>query len=74
MFIKLHFELENSFKIFRAEDIISIDPIMCPEGVVRRYELVLANNRDVVAITKEQAHDLSIQLRPMVVIHPSEYE
>jgi hypothetical protein len=74
MFIKLHLQVHDAFKIFRTEDIIAIDPVICHEGIIRRYELVLANHKEVIAITTEQAHDLSLLLRCSVIHHPRQYE
>ncbi len=74
MFIKLHFQTDNAFKIFRVEDIISIDPVFGVECTVVRYCLFLRGNQEVLAITAEQAHDLSLQLNPSEILHPSQYE
>lgn len=74
MFIKLHLYTDNSFKIFRVEDISSIDPVFGVEGTVSRYCLFLRGNQEVLAITTEQAHDLSLHLQCHEIHHPSQYE
>jgi hypothetical protein len=73
MFIKLNLLPDHAFKVFRAEDIITIDPVICSDNAVHRYELILANHQDIIAITTEQAHDLTLQLRAHTIRHPREY-
>jgi hypothetical protein len=63
MFIKLNLGTdENTFKVFRSEDILSIEPSFPPD-----------NENVCFFMTPEQAHDLSRKLNCATIAHPSEY-
>lgn len=72
MFIKLNLGTdENAFKVFRAEDILSIEPSFPPDN----YRLRLTTDLENVCffMTPEQSHDLSLKLNCATIAHPSEY-
>jgi hypothetical protein len=71
MFIKLHLAAENTFKVFRSEDILSIEPAF--PGINYRLRLTSDPENISLLITQEQAHDLSLSLSCTTIAHPSEY-
>lgn len=73
MFIKLHLHF-SGYKVFQAEDIISIDPVIGIDGVINTYHIRLSDNSHDLVITHEQAHDLSIALNAKDIPHPRQYQ
>jgi hypothetical protein len=73
MFVKIHLQLDT-YKIFRIDDIISIDPVIGSEGIAVGYKVRLKNDQEDLDIAIEQAHDLSLQLRHVTIYHPRQYQ
>jgi hypothetical protein len=71
MFIKLKLGTENAFRVFRSEDILSIEPAFPGDDYALRLAIDPENVRFL--ISKEQAHDLSVRICCKTIAHPSEY-
>ncbi len=71
MFIKLNLGIDNAFKVFKSEDILSIDPVF--PGVNYHLRLTTDPENTALLVTPEQAHDLSLLLHCSTVAHPDEY-
>jgi hypothetical protein len=69
MFVKLYLQ-PDAYKVFRIEDIISIDPILTEDTTVLGYKLRLANQQEDIDLNQEQVHRLTQMLSYQTIRSP----
>lgn len=69
MFIKLFLQ-PDACRVFRIQDIVSIDPVFTELADVTHYDLRLANSLELIQLTDEQAFKLIDRLQTYTIRSP----